>query len=192
MSLGVAGIPSVEGADRHGFVTLKALHEKAIELGYRGFLEAYPAPALVAVPKGLDAKELAAMEAEESDHSRVQLLTMAVRSPGFLVYLGKVAFLTKRPGNPFSHLVSIGRSPKNDITVAVESVSKVHGYFVADGGTWAFTDRGSTNGSLVDEKPVEQGQRYTLEEGSHIRLGFEVVFEVLGPEGLYRRAQRGY
>ena len=187
-----ARIFTIDGADRHGFLTFGRLHEQALKLGFRGFLESFGAPALVPVPKGLDAKDLASMDNEEQDESRVQLLTMAVRSPGFLVYLGKVAFLAKRPGNPFSHLISIGRSPKNDITVSVESVSKVHGYFVADGGAWAFTDRGSTNGSAINDKPVEQGKRYRLEEGMEIRLGFEAVFEVVGPENLYRRAQQGY
>ena len=42
-----------------------------------------------------------------------------------LRYLGTVAFVDKRPANPFAHLVSIGRSANNDITLAVVPVVPV-------------------------------------------------------------------
>lgn len=188
---GEGEVGTVAGANRHGFVKLSRLHEEALDLGYEGFVANYPVPALIPIPRGMMPEDLEADDANDNS-GHVQLLTMAVRSPGFLLYLGKVAFLAKRPGNPFPHLISIGRSPKNDITVAVDSVSKVHGYFVPHEGGWAFTDRGSTNGSKVDDRPVVEGERYPLDEGTTIRLGLEVMFEVHSPDSLYRRAQKGY
>ena len=182
---------TVAGADRHGFVRLARLHEEALALGYEDFVARYPMPALMAVPRGMTPEDLQA-DPSGDDSGRFQLLTRAIRSPGFLLDLGKVAFVAKRPGNPFPHLVSIGRSPMNDITVAVDSVSKVHGYFVPDGKGWAFTDRGSTNGSKVDDRPATEGEPYPIGEGTNLHLGLEALFEIHSPDSLYRRAQKGY
>src|SRR5207302_1417787 len=44
-------------------------------------------------------------------------------------YHDRVAFLTKRPGNPFPQMVSIGRAMNNDIVILLETISKLHGYF---------------------------------------------------------------
>ena len=116
---------------------------------------------------------------------------MTIKSRSVLRYLGKVAFVAKRPGNPFAHLISVGRSASNDITIAVDSVSKVHGYFVRDGLAWCFTDHGSTNGSLIADRPVTAGEKYPLFDGSILQLGLEFTFEFLSPESLYERAFRG-
>ena len=151
------------------------------------FLGEYPVPALLVVYRERDLGQ----EAIDPTDSGVQLLTVSIKSTAILRYLGKVAFIAKRPGNPFAHLISVGRSAKNDITVAVDSVSKVHGYFVPeDEMGWSFTDHGSTNGSLLDDEELESGRKYPLEDGVLLQLGLEVMLEVLSPEALYHKIHK--
>ncbi len=120
----------------------------------------------------------------------MQLLTVSIKSAAVLRYLNRIAFLCKRPGNPYAHLVSIGRSASNDIAIAVDSVSKVHGYFALDGDSWSFTDHSSTNGSLLNDEPLQAGEKYPLADGDFLQLGLEVTLEYFTPGRLYDRLTR--
>jgi hypothetical protein len=173
-------------ADEHGFVPFEYVQRRIISGGREQFLRDFPAPALLVVFRG------SAPEQEHFDpnQSGVQLLTVSVKSAGVLRYLGRVAFVCKKPGNPFAHLVSVGRSASNDVTIAVESVSKVHGYLVLEDGRWCYTDHGSTNGTKINGKKVDKGQKVTLDDGDVIQLGLEVMLEFLTPDALYRRATK--
>lgn len=173
-------------ADEHGFVNFETLAQKAQSMDEAEFVEAYPRPGLRVVYRG-DAEG----DAPASERSGVQLLTVAVKSAGILRYLTRVAFVAKRPGAPFAHLISVGRSNNNDITLAVESVSKVHGYIVVEEDRYRFTDHGSTNGSKLNGHPLETNKKYTLEDGDVLHLGLEVALEFLRPESLYRKAREG-
>ena len=172
-------------ADEDGFVFFEVLREKAAELTQEQFLQQFPRPALLVVYREPDTDG----DVLDPTNSGVQLLTVSIKGTHILRYLGKVAFVTKRPGNPFAHLISVGRSSKNDITVAVDSVSKVHGYFVPEGDGWGFTDHGSTNGSLLGSTELESGRKVPLSNGDILRLGLEVHFEFLSPEALYHKAR---
>lgn len=173
-------------ADEHGFMDFDKLAKKARELDEAEFVAAYPRPALRVVYRGDGQTAEAA-----SDQSGVQLLTVAVKSAGILRYLSRIAFIAKRPGVPFAHLISIGRSNNNDITLAVESVSKVHGYLVVDDDRYRFTDHGSTNGSKLNGHALETNKKYTLEDGDVLHLGLEAALEFLQPASLYRKLRTG-
>ncbi|MEM1181781.1 MAG: FHA domain-containing protein [Acidobacteriota bacterium] len=174
-------------ANDEGFTPFSAVKTdaKAMDLGQ--FIAAYPRPALLAVDRERSNSGLRRM-LEPVDRG-VQLLTERIEGVAILRYLGKVAFLAKRPGNPYQHLISIGRSHTNDITVAVESVSKVHGYFVLDGDTWRFNDHGSTNGSRIGRKVLNKNEKALLTDGETIKLGLDVSFRFLAPHSLYREAR---
>jgi len=175
--------------DPHGFVPFEYLEERAGRGSLERFLEEFPVPALVTVYREKDSEGGSGEILDPTDRG-VQLLTMSIKSAAVLRYLGKVAFLAKRPGNPFAHLISVGRSSNNDITIAVDSISKVHGYFVAGDDGWSFTDHGSTNGSYLGDRQLASGQKHPLHDGDVLQLGLEVNFEYLAPESLYRRATR--
>ena len=173
-------------ADEHGFVNYEFIQRQAASLDRDQFLAAFPRPALMVIYRGLDQAENEGMDPSQSG---VQLLTVSVRSAAVLRYLSRVAFVAKRPGNPFGHLVSIGRSNNNDITIAVDSVSKVHGYVVAEEDGWQFTDHGSTNGSRINGHSLEASRKYPLRDGDVLQLGLEVMMELILPETLYQRAR---
>ncbi len=181
---------SCPDADEHGFVPFELIRKETARKTREQFLEAFPAPALLAVVGDGGPGPSQGAKTVDPNDSGVQLLTVSIKSTAILRYLGKLAFVTKRPGNPFAHLISVGRSANNDITVAVDSVSKVHGYFVREGKGWSFTDHGSTNGSTMAGKELERGGKYTLHDGAVLQLGLEASLQYLTPESLYARAFR--
>lgn len=172
-------------ADEQGFVSYEYIRREAARLDLDGFKKGFPVPALMVVYRGVDQAESEGMDPGQSG---VQLLTMSVKGAAILRYLSRIAFVCKRPGNPYAHLISIGRSVNNDITIAVDSVSKVHGYVVIEGDECFFTDHGSTNGSRINGQELEAGRKYPLRDRDVLQLGLEVMLEVMHPETLYRRA----
>ena len=171
-----------EGVDEGGFAAFEDIQEQARKMTPEEFERRFPVPALLVVyrePESSDAP------LDPSSQAGVQLLTVSIKSAAILRYLNQIAFLCKRPGNPYAHLISIGRSASNDIAIAVDSVSKVHGYFAQDAGIWSFTDHSSTNGSLLNDQPLQAGQKSTLREGDLLQLGLEVTLEYFTPSSLF-------
>jgi len=172
------------GADETGFASLYRLAKSARCLEQRAFVEAYPVAGLLVHWEG------EAAEVPDTPDSGVQLLTISMHASGVLRYLNKVAFLCKRKGNPFAHLVSVGRSNTNDLVIAIDSVSKVHGYFVHRAQGWSFVDRNSTNGSWLNGRKLEPGRHTVVRNGDELTLGVDVALELLEPASLHERLRR--
>jgi hypothetical protein len=170
-------------ADNGGFVAIESLQAKARGMTREKFIEAFPVPALLVVYREADSGSSAIDPASQG----VQLLTVSIKSASILRYLNRAAFICKRPGNPFAHLISVGRSASNDVAIAVDSVSKVHGYFARENQDWCFTDHSSTNGSLLNDRPLESGDKAVLNDGDFLQLGLEVTLEYFSPGRLYDR-----
>ncbi len=68
--------------------------------------------------------------------------------------------------------VSIGRERDNTIVIASESASRRHARIFVSGGSHVLVDLESTNGTLLNGKPV---QEQTLRHGDVIRVGSMVL-----------------
>jgi pSer/pThr/pTyr-binding forkhead associated (FHA) protein len=62
----------------------------------------------------------------------------------------------------------IGRDPNGEFALLHASVSSIHAELVKEGEQWFVVDRGSRNGTTVDEHPVT---RAPLRSGSRVRFG---------------------
>ena len=71
--------------------------------------------------------------------------------------------------------ILIGRDPGNHLPVEVDSVSRRHARIDLEGETRIITDLGSTNGTYVNNQPVERSQ---LVSGDLVRIG-DVIFKYL-------------
>ena len=69
----------------------------------------------------------------------------------------------------------IGRSSKCDIQVDQESISRNHSKIVNTGKSILIRDLGSTNGTYVNDEPVEE---YVLRDGDLIKVG-RTIFKFL-------------
>jgi pSer/pThr/pTyr-binding forkhead associated (FHA) protein len=68
---------------------------------------------------------------------------------------------------------TVGRSRQCEIVVEDPNVSRRHGELRPRGGSWVFSDLGSTNGSRVNGRPVEGPT--VVKPGDEIELGTAVV-----------------
>src|SRR3989442_5597071 len=75
---------------------------------------------------------------------------------------------------------SIGRNAANDFTIEDPSVSGRHCQIIVDEESVSIKDLGSTNGTFVNGKLVEEAH---LEPNESVRLGnVELLFQVEAPE----------
>jgi len=69
---------------------------------------------------------------------------------------------------PLEGWVTIGRSPVSDIVLDDSYVSSTHARVVPRGQLWYIEDLGSTNGTFVDGREVQEAQ---LKLDTHVRIG---------------------
>jgi diguanylate cyclase (GGDEF)-like protein len=65
--------------------------------------------------------------------------------------------------------LTLGRSEECDARIDDQGLSRIHAQIVRVVGNWMFTDKGSTNGSAINDQRVETPVR--LADGDRIRLG---------------------
>jgi hypothetical protein len=178
------------GLDPEGFTTIERLRIYA-RRGEAEFALMYPVPALVlevttdvlARAEGVPDRERSYARTNPADPDDVE----PAQPDDVARYVGRVAFLTKRPGNPFPEMVTVGRALNNDITLVVGSVSKVHGYFRQEPGQWSFNDQRPTNGTFLNDQRLQPGQRVVLKDGDRLQLGPDMPCTFLLPASLAQR-----
>lgn len=92
-----------------------------------------------------------------------------------------LAFPLRPASGVHTHLVTAGRTSKNDVVIPDISVSRFHAYFKCGAdGTWQVLDAGSTNGTTVNGRSVATkgaGAPTDLKPGDSVRLGqMELTF----------------
>lgn len=76
----------------------------------------------------------------------------------------------------------IGRSAKSDIRVDQESISRNHSKIVNTGKSVLIRDLGSTNGTYINDEPIEE---HVLRDGDLIKVG-RTIFKFLGADNIER------
>lgn len=75
------------------------------------------------------------------------------------------------------NIISIGRSPENDITIVDYAISKEHAVIRHRNGVFYIEDLNSTNGICVNAEQIQPGVEISLSFGSSVNLGrFGLVF----------------
>lgn len=170
----------VPGTDVTGFIEEDVLKKAAQRLTSDDFTETYGHPALVFV---------AAEPLDVNDETRGGRFQTAVgKAGGAKHYHHRVAFIVKRPGNPFLNMITIGRAGNNDIVVDVPSVSKFHAFLEQQkDGAWSVTAQPSVNGMRVNDAPLASEEKRTLADGDRIFIGEDLSATFLLPKTLYKR-----
>lgn len=85
--------------------------------------------------------------------------------------------LAKKPGASFADMITVGRTPNNDVVLRDVTVSRFHAYFRQRGEKWIMADAGSKNGSELEGAPLEARKERDLASGSALRIGdFDLTF----------------
>jgi methylglyoxal synthase len=84
----------------------------------------------------------------------------------------------------------VGRSPDLGVVLDSNDVSRYHGkFFIQDEGYY-FCDLGSSNGSVINDNPIEKDRAYSLKNGDAIHIGEFVLFFEEQPDELERTVVR--
>jgi pSer/pThr/pTyr-binding forkhead associated (FHA) protein len=71
-----------------------------------------------------------------------------------------------KKGKSFSldrEVLYLGRSPDNQIQIEDKSVSRKHLKIIRKDGKWFFVDLSSTNGTFIQNKPIEPGREVEVQ-----------------------------
>ena len=170
-------------ARKDGFLAQEDVRRRAQELSIEAFVAAYPAPALLVAEVSVGG---GGGDADATVKPGPQLLTTFRKGGNVFHYMDSLAFLVKRPGNPFPRFVSVGRASNNDLVVSVENISKFHAYFSCDGGRWSLTDYRSTNGTLLNGERLDPQAARPVADGDIVEFGDQIKLRFLLPESLYK------
>jgi pSer/pThr/pTyr-binding forkhead associated (FHA) protein len=82
-----------------------------------------------------------------------------------------VAPIAKGARSPYGDFVFVGRGSTSDIVLSDPSVSKSHAAFQAEGARWFVKDNRARNGTFVDGRRLEPGERVPLVSGVYVSFG---------------------
>jgi hypothetical protein len=189
---------AIPDIDVDGFVSLDDLASRARAYSRPDRDRVYNVPGLFVPPpgEGTDGKPIS-RSSESGRNARLEASYKRTadddqKLPDPMVielrYAGRVAFLTKRPGQPFPDIVSVGRALNCDIVLSLASVSKIHGLFHREsGGKWSYTDQKSRNGSFHNKRKLAADARTPLADGDLIQIGLDLEVVFLEPKSLFAR-----
>jgi hypothetical protein len=99
----------------------------------------------------------------------------------------EIFFLVKKDSTLASAMVTVGRAGNNDVVLSFNAISKLHAYFKVNRmGKFTVSDVGSTNGTVVDNKPLVKGEPVELRGGEIIVFGSALEATFHTPTTLYR------
>ncbi len=96
----------------------------------------------------------------------------------------RVYRLQKKEGAPFSDMITIGRTPNNDVCIADSSISRFHAFFRDDKDHWIVCDAGSKNGTKVNGKALGFRVESEIASGAVVKMG-DVVMKFYTPDDLF-------
>jgi len=85
--------------------------------------------------------------------------------------------LIKKPSAPFPDMITVGRTPNNDVVLKDSTVSRLHVFFRHRGAIWQIADGGSKNGTFLDGAPLAPRRERVLDSGQVVKIGeLELTF----------------
>jgi hypothetical protein len=93
--------------------------------------------------------------------------------------------LIKKPSASFPDMITIGRTPNNDVVLKDSTVSRLHVFFRHRGATWQIADGGSKNGTFLDGKPLAPRRELGVESGQLVKIG-DIELTFYTAEELYK------
>lgn len=93
--------------------------------------------------------------------------------------------LLKKGSKGQKQMITVGRTPNNDISLPFRGISKFHAYFVVDGMNTLVVDGGSTNGTFINSKPLPPPTKHPLNSLDVISFANLFHFFFFTPDRLY-------
>ena len=155
------------------------------ELDRKAFATKYPYPFLVTVEiiedaiPGSTGPDAGSAATVHGDPAKLRRASVAARD-------AKVYAIKRRDGSTSApEEIRLGRSHENDVWVNDAEVSKFHAILRPGKKGLEITDKGSTNGTFLNDKRIETGKATTLANYDSVRLGRAQKMQFLDAEGFY-------
>lgn len=104
--------------------------------------------------------------------------------------MNKAVYMLRRKDysqNP-PNVITLGRSNNNDMVVADYAVSQEHAQIIIFHGMYFIVDMNSTNGTVVNDRPIHPEAKVKVMVNDTIAFG-RLVFVLMSPRDLYRSLQ---
>lgn len=133
---------------------------------------------------------------EEDADGAAEYGTQIIRRPGSAGVGGsmvgrekrRVYRVAKKEGGAFAQMITVGRTPNNDVALIHPSVSKFHAHLqkTTDPNVYFISDAGSTNGTLVNGIRLEPSEKKELQDGDRVSFGGELQYVYHTAPGFFR------
>lgn len=134
--------------------------------GRAAFLQ-HAAPAALVRLRGSDDD---APEGLEEESTVVRVAASSHAEPGSHAEL-QVYPLIKKPGAPFSEMITVGRTSNNDVVLNDVTISRFHAYFKKADGSWLVCDSGSKNGTRIGDQRLDARKETPIQSRTIVKLG---------------------
>jgi hypothetical protein len=159
---------SASGCDINLSVDQSEHYYQLVLLGEEQFLASAAPAALV---RGQLSSAAAAQIDEDSNDTMVASLDGALGKASGPSSSLEVFALAKKPGAPFADMITIGRTPNNDVVIRHITVSRFHSFFRQRDGGWTVSDAGSKNGTYLEGRRLEARKERPVASGHRVRMG---------------------
>jgi len=164
-----------------------------VKLGHDVFVQSVAPAALVRLRPGAVGTTPPPTPTPKSDEERdpsvdLEMETFVGRDDGAARRRGRpleIYPLIKKPSAPFPDMITVGRTPNNDIVLKDSTVSRLHAFFRMRDGRWFVGDGGSKNGTFLEGQPVPARRERAVEAGQIVRIG-ELQLTFYTAEELYK------
>jgi hypothetical protein len=93
--------------------------------------------------------------------------------------------IQKRAGANAEKAILVGRSRENDLWINDAEISKRHAQFNLTKAGYELIDIGSTNGTFVNDKPIEKQKPVVVSNYDAVRFGRAAKMQFLHPESFF-------
>jgi hypothetical protein len=103
------------------------------------------------------------------------------------ILAARVIEVRKRKNVAEPNMITIGRSPENDIVIYNKMVSRRHAYLLLNHleRTCSLVDIGSTNGTFLNGSQITPHEEYSLNEADEISIGIETKVVYFSSEAFH-------
>jgi hypothetical protein len=147
------------------------------------FAKLHPSPLLVALENDTSQSGQGIARVENDVGTTEMLDPGKIKSGALASRDARVWTVTRRPPNTTE--IVVGRARECDVWIDDTRVSKKHAAFAIEKSGFVLFDLGSTNGTFVNDRKLDKGERAQIRGHDQVRFGRAMKMHFMEPEGFF-------
>jgi hypothetical protein len=160
-------------------ISLRKLHDEYVKNGEELFKESHADSFLMVMD----------VPANDDEYDSIEFKTKSIDLSTLTPMKGtiddQIIELKKSERNVFQSKITVGRAKNNDVVILAPKISKLHAVFLKDEGIPSLVDRGSVNGTLLNDIKLKPNDPVPIKSGDIVAF-WRYIFMYLDFEGLVR------